>query len=260
MGQLDLCSNLFKGTPAFSTTLILKPCCLTSCWYFLCSWDPGVAGTKMTDSSHALLYQSFFFSPFFFSRSSFLHSLGLCNGPSPFSSASCLAVYALRAESTTLYLNFLLYLELTGVMMWWDKELATRLQEMSIIQKMNKRYVDAMNMAIQATPAGLRYKNRQIFKDESAVEEDERISFKPLSQGSVTFCLGASMDSLLQALSKDGCHLLFVWPMSLSFHPGWKRNQSLCQPMLPSSAISFNSPKVSEASLLKQTTYWYHMP
>ena len=31
--------------------------------------------------------------------------------------------------------------------MWWDKDLATRLQEMSIIQKMNKRYVDDISMA-----------------------------------------------------------------------------------------------------------------
>lgn len=60
--------------------------------------------------------------------------------------------------------------------MWWDKELATRLQEMSVIQKMNKRYVDDINMAIQVAPDGLRYRNVQIFKDEGAVGEDKGIS------------------------------------------------------------------------------------
>lgn len=54
LNGLDLCSNLFTlftATPAFSTTLILKPSGpLISFWYFLCSCEFGVAGTKMTDS------------------------------------------------------------------------------------------------------------------------------------------------------------------------------------------------------------------
>jgi len=47
---------------------------------------------------------------------------------------------------------------------------------MSIFQKMNERYVDEINMPIQAAPGGSRNKNGQILKDETAVEEDERIS------------------------------------------------------------------------------------
>ena len=39
---------------------------------------------------------------------------------------------------------------------------------------------------------------------------------------------------------------------------GWKRNYSLCQLMLTRSVISFNSPKISETSVLMLTTYSYH--
>ena len=69
-------------------------------------------------------------------------------------------------------------LKLTGVlaqvfMMWWDKEFAARLDEMAIILKMNKRYVDDINMAIQATPLGMRYKDGKKHVDERSVAEDE---------------------------------------------------------------------------------------
>ena len=55
-------------------------------------------------------------------------------------------------------------LKLTGVlaqmfMIWWGKEFAARLDEMAIVAKMNKRYVDDINTAIQATPVGMRYKD-----------------------------------------------------------------------------------------------------
>jgi len=80
-----------------------------SFWYFLSSCEFGVAGTKMTASFLPRLYQSFFFLAFSCSRSSFFHSLGRCSGRSPSWSASFLVLYALRAESTTSYLNFLLY-------------------------------------------------------------------------------------------------------------------------------------------------------
>ena len=105
----DLWSNLLIAIPAFSTTLILNPCRLISFWYFLCSCEFGVAGTKMTASFPPRLYQSFFFPTFSCSRSSFLHSFGRCNGRPPSWSAPSLVLYALRAESTTSYLNFLLY-------------------------------------------------------------------------------------------------------------------------------------------------------
>ena len=44
-------------------------------------------------------------------------------------------------------------MKLTGVlaqifMIWWDKEFSARLDEMAIVVKINKRYVDDINMAI----------------------------------------------------------------------------------------------------------------
>ena len=72
-------------------------------------------------------------------------------------------------------------MKLTGVlaqvfMIWWDKEFAARLDEMAIIMKMNKRYVDDINMAIQATPLGMRYKDGKMHVDERSVAEDEGTS------------------------------------------------------------------------------------
>ena len=72
-------------------------------------------------------------------------------------------------------------LKLTGVlaqifMMWWDKEFAARLDEMSVVVRMNKRYVDDINLAVQATPPGMRYENGQTYVDESAIIEDGRVS------------------------------------------------------------------------------------
>ena len=61
-------------------------------------------------------------------------------------------------------------------MIWWDKEFSARLDEMAIIMKMNKRYVDDINMAIQATPLGMRYKDGKTHVDERSVAEDEGTS------------------------------------------------------------------------------------
>ena len=72
-------------------------------------------------------------------------------------------------------------LKLTGVlaqifMMRWDKEFAARLKEMSIVVRINKRYVDDINLAVEATPPGMKYKNGQTYVDESSVTEDGRVS------------------------------------------------------------------------------------
>ena len=104
----DFWSNLLIATPAFSTTLIVKPCRFISVRYFFCSCEFGVAGTKITASFPPRFYQPDFFPNFSCSRSPFLHSLGRCNGLSPSWSAFFLVLYALRAESTASYLNFLL--------------------------------------------------------------------------------------------------------------------------------------------------------
>ena len=71
----------------------------------------------------------------------------------------------------------LIGLKLTGVlaqifMIWWDKEFAAQLDEMAIIMKMNKRYVDDINMAIQATPLGMRYKDGKSHVHVRSVAED----------------------------------------------------------------------------------------
>ena len=51
-----------------------------------------------------------------------------------------------------------------------------RLDEMVIIVKMNKRYVDDINMPIQATPVGMRYKDGKTYVDERSVAEYEGVS------------------------------------------------------------------------------------
>ena len=47
---------------------------------------------------------------------------------------------------------------------------------MSVVVRMNKRYVDDINLAVQATPPGKRYENGQIYVDERSVTEDGRVS------------------------------------------------------------------------------------
>ena len=46
---------------------------------------------------------------------------------------------------------------------------------MAIVVKMNKRYVDDTNMAIQATPLGMRHKDGKPHVDEISVAEDKGI-------------------------------------------------------------------------------------
>ena len=70
-----------------------------------------MAGTKIIASFLPFLYQLLFFLTFSWSCSSLFRSLGRCNGLSPSWSPFFLVSYALRAELTTLYLNFLLYPE-----------------------------------------------------------------------------------------------------------------------------------------------------
>ena len=71
-------------------------------------------------------------------------------------------------------------LQLTGVlaqifMIWWDKEFAARLKEFGIGKKLNERYVD-INVATQATPLGMRYKDGKMFVDDQLVREDTAMS------------------------------------------------------------------------------------
>jgi len=71
-------------------------------------------------------------------------------------------------------------LKLTGVlaqifMIWWDKEFAARLDEMSIVVRMNKRYVDDINLTVQSTPPGMRYKNGQSYRGVPAFTRNTQV-------------------------------------------------------------------------------------
>ena len=44
------------------------------------------------------------------------------------------------------------------------------------MQKLNERYVDDINMAVQATKPGLRYKEGKLFTDETSIDEDQGMS------------------------------------------------------------------------------------
>ena len=47
-------------------------------------------------------------------------------------------------------------------MLWWDRELKTRMENLKIECRMYKRYVDDINMAIEITLPGITYKDNQI--------------------------------------------------------------------------------------------------
>ena len=147
----------------------------------------------MTASFPPSLYQSFFFLPFSCSRSSFLHSLGRCNGSCPSLSASFLVLYALRAESTTSYLNFMLYPEyciLRTISLTFYTTLSHGNNLPPFIRTLRTSWVSTvllvlqfkadlafmMVSTIQATKPRMRYKDGQTYVDESSVTEDGRVS------------------------------------------------------------------------------------
>ena len=45
-------------------------------------------------------------------------------------------------------------------MLWWDRELRTKLKDLDMECSMYTRYVDDITMVISATPPGMRYKIR----------------------------------------------------------------------------------------------------
>ena len=68
-------------------------------------------------------------------------------------------------------------MELTGVvaqifMVWWDKQLTTKLEEVNIRLKLHERYVDDTNMATKQTPVGGRYENGVITITDQSIAED----------------------------------------------------------------------------------------
>ena len=60
-------------------------------------------------------------------------------------------------------------------MMWWDREFSRRLLQVGVIQRLNERYVDDINIAAEATTPGLKYKNGQSYVDQSMIREEEKV-------------------------------------------------------------------------------------
>ena len=71
-------------------------------------------------------------------------------------------------------------LELTGniaqvFMIWWDRNLISRLANLGIAARMCKRYVDDVNLATEELPLGTRFSNGTLSIDEAAIEEDRHV-------------------------------------------------------------------------------------
>ena len=47
--------------------------------------------------------------------------------------------------------------------------------QVGVIQRLNERYVDDINIAAEATTPGLKYKNGQSCVDQSMIREEERV-------------------------------------------------------------------------------------
>ena len=72
-------------------------------------------------------------------------------------------------------------MELTGViaqvfMVWWDRELRRRLDEIHFQMKMHQRYVDDTNVAAKETPVGARYDGERLQINETTIAEDEGVA------------------------------------------------------------------------------------
>ena len=71
-------------------------------------------------------------------------------------------------------------MELTGViaqvfMVWWDRELRQRLDEVNLLPKMHQRYVDDTNLAAMETEVGARYDGEQLVVNETTAAEDDGV-------------------------------------------------------------------------------------
>ena len=69
-------------------------------------------------------------------------------------------------------------MELTGViaqvfMVWWDRQLTNKLEEVNIRPKLHERYVDDTNICTKETPVGARYEQGRITITEESRTEDE---------------------------------------------------------------------------------------
>ena len=71
-------------------------------------------------------------------------------------------------------------MEITGVvaqifMVWWDRQLRQKLDEVNIQLNLHERYVDDTNVVTKQTPIGARYDGEQIVITEATVNEDDGI-------------------------------------------------------------------------------------
>ena len=71
-------------------------------------------------------------------------------------------------------------MEITGVvaqifMVWWDRQLTHKLEEVNIQLNLHERYVDDTNVVTKQTPLGARYDGGRIAITEAAATEDEGI-------------------------------------------------------------------------------------
>merc|ERR1719206_403083 len=71
-------------------------------------------------------------------------------------------------------------MELTGVvaqvfMVWWDRQLKQRLEEINVRLRMHQRYVDDTNVMTKATPVGARYNGDGLVTDGASIGEDEAL-------------------------------------------------------------------------------------
>ena len=71
-------------------------------------------------------------------------------------------------------------MELTGVvaqifMVWWDRELTRKVEEVNIHLNLHERYVDDTNLATKETEVGARYENGSLTITEQTVAEDDGV-------------------------------------------------------------------------------------
>eukprot|EP00794_Sanderia_malayensis_P015095 gene15095-16652_t len=86
-----------------------------------------------------------------------------------------------QQQQISMLVEALIGLEITGIvaqvfMIWWDRMFTSRLSELGIIERLRKRYIDDINMAIDELPAGTRYTDGRLFIDEMAIEGDLQVA------------------------------------------------------------------------------------
>ena len=71
-------------------------------------------------------------------------------------------------------------MEITGVvaqvfMVWWDRQLTERMNQINFKLKMHQRYVDDTNVVAKQTAIGARYDGERLVINETTTAEDEAV-------------------------------------------------------------------------------------